>query len=54
MSHKYKVGEKVLLNGHEVTIEQTGININKQPLYRIGELWYKENELEEWFPPCPL
>lgn len=52
--HKYKVGEKVLLKGKEVTIERTGVNINKLPIYKIGELWYRETELEDWWPPCPV
>lgn len=52
--HKYKVGEKVLLNGKEVTIERVGVNINKLPLYKIGEQWHKEDELKPWYPPCPV
>lgn len=52
--HKYKVGEKVLLQGQEVTIERTGVNINKLPIYKIGEVWYHERELEDWYPPCPV
>lgn len=52
--HKYKVGEKVQLQGQEVTIERTGVNINKLPIYKIGEQWYKEYELQPWYPPCPV
>lgn len=52
--HRYKVGEKVLLKGKEVTIERTGANINKLPIYKIGEVWYRETELEDWCPPCPV
>lgn len=52
--HKYKVGEKVILNNKEVTITQVGKNINLLPIYKIGEQWYHERELTEWFPPCPV
>lgn len=52
--HKYKVGEKVLLQGQEVTIERTGFNINKLPIYMVGGQWYHERELEDWWPPCPV
>jgi len=54
MNHKYKVGDVVMLGGREATIECLGININKLPIYKIGELWYHERELEEWYPPCPV
>lgn len=37
--HKYKVGEKVILNNKEVTITQVGKNINLLPIYKIGEQW---------------
>ncbi len=52
--HKYKVGEKVILNNKEVTITQVGKNINLLPIYKIGEQWYKEDELQPWYPPCPV
>lgn len=52
--HKYKVGEKVILNNKEVTITQVGKNINLLPLYKIGEHWHKEDELKPWYPPCPV
>jgi hypothetical protein len=52
--HKYKVGDKVLLHGKEVTIERTGVNINKLPIYKIGGVWRFEHELEDWYPPCPV
>lgn len=52
--HKYKVGEKVILNNKEVTIERVSENINKLPIYKIGEQWYKEYELQPWYPPCPV
>lgn len=52
--HKYKVGEKVILNNKEVTITQVGKNINLLPLYKIGEQWHKEDELKPWYPPCPV
>lgn len=54
MKHKYKVGEKVILDGEEVVIEQTGININKMPIYKINGQWYHEHELEDWWPECPV
>lgn len=53
-NHKYKAGERVILDGKEATIERVGININKLPIYKIGEQWYHERELTEWFPPCPV
>lgn len=53
-NHKFKAGERVILNGKEVTIERVGVNINKEPLYKIGEQWYKEAEIEKWYPPCPV
>ena len=53
MKHRYKVGEKVILDGEEVVIEQTGININGLPLYKVCSQWYREDELEAWYPPCP-
>lgn len=53
-THKYQIGQKVILKGEEVTVEGCGININKKPIYKVGELWYFEDELEEWYPPCPL
>ena len=53
-THKYQIGQKVILKDKEVTVEGIGININKKPIYRVGELWYFEDELEEWYPPCPL
>ena len=52
--HKYKVGDIVILNNKEVTITQVGKNINLLPIYKIGEQWYHERELTEWFPPCPV
>lgn len=51
---KYKVGEKVLLNGKESVIEQTGISLNHQPLYKIDDLWHKERDITKWYPPCPV
>jgi hypothetical protein len=53
-NHKFKAGERVILNGKEVTIERVGVNINKEPLYKIGEQWHKEDELQPWYPPCPV
>lgn len=53
-NHKYQAGERVLLAGKEVTIERVGENINKVPLYKIGEQWHKEDELKPWYPPCPV
>ncbi len=53
-THKFRVGDKVLLNGQEVTIEGTGKNINKLPVYMIKGQWYHESELAEWYPPCPV
>ena len=53
-THRYNVGQKVILNGKEAIVEGIGFNINKKPLYKVGELWYFEEELEEWFPPCPV
>ncbi len=52
--HKYKVGDIVILNNKEVTITQVGKNINLLPIYKIGEQWYKEDELQPWYPPCPV
>lgn len=51
---KYSIGQKAILKGKEVTVEGCGININKKPIYKVGGLWYFEDELEEWYPPCPL
>lgn len=53
-AHKFEAGDRVLLDGEEVTVARVGININKRPIYKIGEQWYQESELKEWFPPCPL
>ena len=47
-THKYQIGQKVILKGEEVIVEGIGININKKPIYKVG------GELEEWYPPCPL
>ena len=51
---KFKAGERVILAGKEVTIERVSVNINKQPLYKIGEQWHKEDKIEKWYPPCPV
>ena len=53
-NHKFKAGERVILDGKEVSIERVGENINKLPLYKIGEQWHKEDELKLWYPPCPV
>ena len=50
----FEVGEKAILNGREVTIEQVSMNVNKIAIYKIGELWYKGKELEKWYTPCPV
>lgn len=52
--HRYKAGDRVMLRGQEAVVESTGININRLPVYKIGEVWYFERELEDWYPPCPV
>ena len=53
-NHKFKAGERVILDGKEVTIERLGKNINLLPIYKIGEQWYREDKIEKWYPPCPV
>ena len=31
-THKYQIGQKVILKDKEVTVEGIGININKKPI----------------------
>ena len=53
--YKFEIGERVMmLNGSEGVIVALGININKLPLYKIGEQWYMEHQIEKWYPPCPV
>lgn len=53
--YKFEIGERVMmLNGSEGVIVALGININKLPLYKIGERWYMEHQIEKWYPPCPV
>lgn len=53
--YKFEVGERVmLLNGKEGTIVSLSRNINGLPIYKIGEIWYTENQIEKWYPPCPV
>lgn len=53
--YKFEIGERVMmLNGSEGVITALGKNINWLPLYKIGEQWYTENQIEKWYPPCPV
>lgn len=51
----FDIGERVMmLNGKEGVIVALGTNINGLPLYKIGEQWYMEHQIEKWYPPCPV
>lgn len=55
IKYKFEVGERVMmLNGTEGVIVAIGKNINHLPLYKIGEQWYFEHQIEKWYPPCPV
>ena len=45
MSHRYQVGQPVLYQGREVKIENSGVNINKLPVYQVEGTLVREDEL---------
>ena len=44
-SHRFEVGQPVLYQGREVTIENRGVNINQLPVYQVEGTWVLESEL---------
>ena len=54
ITFKFEVGARAYLDGVEVIIEARGKNINWWPVYKVNGCWYREDELQEWIPPCPV